>query len=85
MTEAIVIQKIKIGKARRDIGVTQDELARRAGLARKSVHNAEQGEPVLRITARAILRALNEERVSRGMTPLEMEELDVKIRGDTEK
>lgn len=80
-----VADKISIIDARASLGMTQEQLATRSMLTRRSISKAEQGNPIRKLSAYAILKAINEERVRQGLAPLEMEELDVRIRGDTEK
>ncbi len=82
--EAAVAKKIKVSDARASLGVTQKQLAERAGLVRKVVYKAERGLFVSRLSAHAILRALNVERSRQNLQPLGMEDLDIKIQGDSE-
>lgn len=79
----VVADKITITDARAALGMKQQQLADRAMLTRRSISKAEQGLPIRKLSAYAILKALNEERVRQSLPPLRMEELDVRIRGDT--
>lgn len=82
--EAAVTKKIKVSDARAQLRLTQMQLADRAGLVHKVIYKAEHGLVVNRISAHAILNALNAERQRQGMPPLEMSDLRINIQGETE-
>jgi predicted transcriptional regulator len=80
--EARQLSKIKASDARAALGLSQRDLARLAGVATQVIVNAEKGRSIRRISAHAILQALNECRAMRSESPLRIDELDWKIQGE---
>ena len=80
--EAYQVKKIKVSDARSQLQVTQQELAQRAGISKVVVSNAENGYFIRRLSAHAILNALNAIRQERGMSPLDFDAMDWKVQGE---
>ncbi len=76
-----VAMKIKLADARAELRVSQTALAKAAGLSKQVIVNAEKGLVIQRISAHAILRALNEERNKQGFEPLTIDSLSWSIQG----
>ncbi len=74
------VKKLNPAFARADLGLTQQELADRAGTSQRVISNSENGFPIRLLTAAAILRIFNEEREKRGLAQLELEDVDWIIR-----
>lgn len=55
--------------------LSQESMARRAGVVLQTYRKAENGRDVLLSTASAIWRALNDERLLRGHSPVSFEQL----------
>ncbi len=72
----------KLADARAECRVSQYKLARKARVGKQTIVNAEHGIVISRISAHAILRALNELRVNDGLDPIGFYELDWKIQGE---
>jgi transcriptional regulator with XRE-family HTH domain len=79
MIEATQVKKIQPSVARAQLGLRQIDLAERSGISQKTISAGENGAPIRLLSATAILKALNEERVKQGMNVLEFEEVDWKI------
>src|SRR6266567_3897382 len=72
----VQVKKIRPGVARAQLGLTQVELAERSGISYKTIGAGENGAPIRLLSAVAILEAINQERIKRGMEPLDFEEVD---------
>ena len=81
MLEVQVSSKIKLVDARAQLRLSIRKLAELAEVDPNTVLNAEHGAAVLRTTAYAILKALNEARTQEGKPPLELSDIDWSIRG----
>jgi len=62
-----------------DPKVSQEDLARVAGVTLQTYRNAESGKNCTYTTATAILNALNSERQARGKRPLSLDQLGLSI------
>lgn len=58
--------------------ISQEDMARKAGVVLQTYRNAENGKPVLYATALAILKAMNAEREARGLIPISLEQLGLR-------
>ena len=81
----VMTDPMKIADVRADLRMSQEALAAAAKLSKQPVVNAEKGRPIQRLTAHAILNALNTERIRQGKDPLHLSEIDVNIKGDGER
>jgi transcriptional regulator with XRE-family HTH domain len=59
--------------------VAQEDLARAGNIRISTYRNAERGRNVSYTTAKAILDAINSIRESRGMRPVDMDDLELTI------
>jgi hypothetical protein len=59
--------------------VSQESMARKSAIVLQTYRNAESGNNCSYSTASAILRALNTERISRGMKPVGLDQLGLAI------
>jgi len=73
---------MKLADARAELRISQRDLARAARLSPLVIVRAEKGLPVQRISAHAILHALNKYRGDTSMPPLSLGDLDMKIVGE---
>ncbi len=78
----IIEATMKLADARAECRVSQYKLARKARVGKQTIVNAEHGMIISRISAHAILRALNELRVDDGLEPIGFYEIDWKIQGE---
>ncbi len=78
----IVVAKIKLADARAELRLSQDELAKLARISKPVIVNAERGLRIQRISAHAILKALNAARRDAGVLPLSIADIDWKIVGE---
>lgn len=74
-------QKLKVNNVRAQLLLTQQQLADRAGISRRSVANAETGGSISRLTAFAILKVFNMLRKEDNLPELGIEDLDWNIWG----
>lgn len=77
----LMVGKLKLADVRAELRITQDELAKSAKLAKRTIVQAEKGENVQRISAHAILTALNIYRMRDGKEALLLNEVDIHIKG----
>lgn len=68
--------KQKLSYIRASLGLSQQALADRAGLAKSTIVDAEKGRPIRLLTAFAILNALNSLRAERGQPELAIDSMD---------
>jgi DNA-binding XRE family transcriptional regulator len=81
--EAVSVnKKIKPADARAELRISQSDLARRADLSKQVIVNAEKGLLISRISAHAILKALNPLRLEAGLSSLELGDVDWKVQGE---
>jgi DNA-binding XRE family transcriptional regulator len=78
----IVAAKIKLADARAELRMTQAALAALASLSKQVITNAEKGVPIQRISAHAILKALNHARQINNLPTLTINDIEWKIAGD---
>jgi hypothetical protein len=64
---------------RGEIAATQEDIIREGRLTGTTYRNAERGNKVRYSTATAILRTFNRLRVSKGMSELTLEDLDLSL------
>lgn len=72
----VPVKLIKLVDARAMLGMTQHELAHRAGLSPVTVSNAENGGRIRPLKRHAILRVLNAERHNQGLKPLGIDDIE---------
>ena len=68
--------KHQLSNVRAQLQLSQRELARLARVSPMVVSNAENGYSIRRLSAYAILNAINELRKDRGQTPLEIDDVE---------
>src|SRR5205085_8750729 len=73
---------IKLRLVRTRLGLTQEGLAKLAGLHSNVISRCERGKAINARSAWAILDALNAERAKRDLPPLEFEQMTWKIQGE---
>ena len=78
-----LMTKTKLADARAQCRITQYKLAEEARVARQVVFNAEKGVTISRISAHAILTALNRIRIENDLEPVGFYDLDWKIKGES--
>jgi predicted transcriptional regulator len=78
----IVIGQMNLADARAELRISQVALARAADLSNAVIVRAEKGLPIQRISAHAILHALNDFRKGASLPPLSIGDLDWKIVGE---
>ena len=78
----IVIGQMNLADARAELRISQLALAKAADLSNAVIFRAEKGLPIQRISAHAILKALNAFRRDVGLPPLALHDLDMKIVGE---
>jgi DNA-binding XRE family transcriptional regulator len=76
MSIEVSLSRTRLVDARAQLRISQKRLAQAAGVAETTVIGAERGLLIRRISAHAILDALNAERIDRGMSPLGIHDLD---------
>ena len=72
----IVAAKIKLADARAQLGMSQTTLAAAAGISKPVIVNAEKGLPIRRLSAFAMLEALNNRREARGWPSLSVYDIE---------
>ncbi len=77
-----LVKKVKPSDVRTELGLTQKELGALSGLSHVTIIRAENGISIQRLSAHAIFKALNKERVTQGLHRLKFEEMDWKIQGE---
>ena len=75
------VEQLKLADARAQLRLSKRELSRRADVHYNLIGNAEKGGTIRRVTAYAILEALNEERTRQGKSALQINDLDWKVSG----
>jgi predicted transcriptional regulator len=78
----IVIGQMNLADIRAELRISQVTLAKAANLSNAVIVRAEKGLPIQRISAHAILKALNKYRGDAGLSPLSIGDLDFKIAGE---
>ncbi len=73
---------IKLRSARAQLGLSQEELGKLAGVHFNVISRCERGKAITPLSAWAILNALNAERAKRNLPPLEFEQMNWKIYGE---
>ncbi len=81
-TEMVQVNIMKLSDARAELLLTQRDLAKKAKVSPTVISNAENGYPIRRLSAHAILQALNAERSARELPPLGFKQIDWKIAGE---
>ncbi len=76
-----LVKKVKPSDVRTELGLTQKELGALSGLSHVTIIRAESGISIQRLSAHAIFKALNKERVAQGLPRLQFDMLDWKIQG----
>lgn len=79
----MLLTLVRLADARAELGISQATLAAAAKLSRQVIISAEKGLPVQRISAHAILNALNIFRRREGKEPLLLNEVEMRIRGES--
>lgn len=74
-----LMARTKLADARSECRISQYKLARKARVGKQTIANAEHGIAISRMSAHAILRALNEFRIEDGLEAIGFYELDWKI------
>jgi DNA-binding transcriptional regulator YiaG len=74
------LRTMELRDARAQLHLTQQELAQESNVAASTISNCERGQPIIRMTAYALLEVINKHRVQRGMLALTIEDLDWKVR-----
>lgn len=69
---------MKLEEYRRQLGLSQSELARLSGLTYVTISKAESGKPIAGATARAICKALSKE-LNRTVQISDIEGLNVRV------
>ena len=82
IVEAKELAVRKLADARAECRVSQEKLAREARVSKPVVVRAENGFTVTRISAHAILKALNKFREDAGLEPIDFYDLDWKLQGE---
>lgn len=80
--EAVQVKKLKLSDARANLGLTQRALATRAGVSPMVVSNAENGIAIRRLSAHALVNALNSVRREQGLEELSLYEIELSIAGE---
>lgn len=80
VSRSLAIQKV--ANVRAQCKLSTVELATRSGLTRKVIYKAEHKLPIRRVSAFAILDALNIRRSELGFPALEIDDLDWVLQGD---
>lgn len=78
----IVIGQMNLADVRAELRVSQTALAKAAKLSNVVIVRAEKGLPIQRISAHAILHALNKYRQEAELPPLSIGDFDWKIVGE---
>lgn len=71
-----VALKKSLVDARTELLLTQKELAERANVSISVVSGCEKGVPIRRLSAQALLKALNQKRAEEALSPLLLDEID---------
>jgi DNA-binding transcriptional regulator YiaG len=77
----VAVSTIALRDARTQVGLTQRELAALAHVHYNAISACENGRAMLRLTAYALLDAINEKRKARGWEPLTIDQIAWKLRG----
>jgi transcriptional regulator with XRE-family HTH domain len=85
IAEATLLEKMRLRDARAQLGLTQAELARLAGVSWQVVSKSERGGSISITSAWLILNILNERRVERNLPPLEVKSLTWRVQGEGDK
>lgn len=76
------MKRVRPSDVRAQLGLTQTQLAELAGITQKVVSRGETGGAITRLSAFAMLNVLNQKRQEKNLPPLEIDEMDWKIRGE---
>lgn len=76
-------KKLRVRNARAQLLLTQEQVAKRAGISGRVVWNAENGVAIRATSAYAILKVFNGLRVDSNLHDLDIDDLDWKIQGDS--
>ncbi len=82
MSVEALVKKVKPGYVRTELGLTQKKLAALSGLSHVTIIRAESGGSIQQLSAHAIFKALNKERVAQGLPKLAFDMLDWNVQGD---
>ncbi len=80
--EALAVKKVRPRDVRTELGLTQRQLGALAGISHVTIVKAENMESIRLLSAQAILKALNKERVAQGLPKLHFDTLDWKVQGE---
>jgi transcriptional regulator with XRE-family HTH domain len=75
----IAVATTYVRRIREELGETQEDMARRAGLRLNTYRNAEGGRNVSYTTATAVLNAVNALLREKGRDSIELEDLGLRI------
>jgi predicted transcriptional regulator len=78
----VPVKKKSLENARTELLLTQKELADLAKVSVSVVIGCENGRLIRRLSAQALLKALNRKRKEEELEPLDFDELDWKIQGE---
>ena len=81
MVIEVKVKKIKLVDARTQLQLTQKGLAQLAHVSIAVISNCENGYPIRRLSAYALLNTLNQVRKDMGLPELEFDQMDWKISG----
>ncbi len=80
--EALAVKKVKPSDVRTELGLTMRELMALSGISAGTIVKAEAGGSIRRLTAHALHKALNKERVAQGLPKLAFDMIDWNVQGD---
>lgn len=75
-SEATVQKKVRLEDARAQLGLRQIDLSDLSGISVPVIRNAENGQRIRRLSAYAILDALNTKRAEKHLSALEYDEIE---------
>lgn len=82
MTGVVVPSKLRVRNVRAQLRLTQEQLRELSGISGPTLSRAETGKPIRALTAQRLLETLNTERAKRGLSELQLDDLDWVIEGD---
>ncbi len=80
--EALAVEKLRPRDVRTELGLTQRELGVLSGISHATIVKAENMESIRLLSAQAIFKALNKERIAQGLPRLKFDMLDWKVQGE---
>ena len=77
--DTIAVKKQSLAQVRTDLLMRQEDLVEASGVGIVTISRCENGNPITLLTAKKLLRALNNWRNQEGLEPLTIDDMDWQI------